>query len=139
MAVVVPGLDLGGSPSRGEQDRRVLESNRAAGSRPGSGTKGKMARVRNNSESSIPARGVAGEAIEGLEDAQLDVQGQQFVERTGGHRRGHQRAYTPPQLIQDGRLILTKPLDTHDAPPGVRRILRAQALISNCLHGRGTA
>ena len=137
MAAVIAGLDLGRRPSQAEQDRRILEEQPGRGIEarfPHEGQGGQGAEQQRVVEAgALPA---GRQRVEGLEDAQLDVQGEQFVERSGGHRRGHQRAVLAAQPLQDGRLVLTKPLQRHDAPPGVRRILRAQTLISNCLPRR---
>ena len=86
-------------------------SSRADGSRPGSGKNGSAARVRNSSAIVDPRPlSIHGEPIEGVEDAQLDVQGDQFVQRPRGHRRGHQRSHAAPQLIEHRLLILPEPL-----------------------------
>src|SRR5205823_7437464 len=57
------------------------------------------------------------EGVEGIEGAQLVVEGEQLVERAGGHGGGHERTFAAPQPLQDGGLVVTEPLQRHDAPP----------------------
>ena len=68
--------------------------------------------------SASPARcRSTGELIQGVEDAQLDVQGDQLVEGPAGHRRGQVRPLTPPQGRQHRLPVLAIPDPLHRAPP----------------------
>jgi len=113
-----PAWIWGGGPPEPEQDGRLLEQ------RPGRRVEARLGQERQRGEGPEQERvadprppSIHGETIEGVEDAQLHVQGDQLIQRPRGHRGGHQRSHAAPQLIEHRLLILPEPLDLHDAPP----------------------
>ena len=118
MPSIVPGLDLGRRPTQVEQDGRLSEEQLGGGvqARLGQERQGRQGPEQQRVGDPIPPAGHR-QSIERLEDPQLDVQGDQFIDRPRGHRGGHQRPLSATQRIQDGRLVLAKPLDLHGAPP----------------------
>src|SRR3954469_10947869 len=111
-------MDLSRRPSQPEQEGRLLEQQFGGGiqARLGQERQGRQRPEQEGIGDAIPPAGDR-QRIERLEDPQLDVQGDQFIEWPRGHRGGHQRPLSASQRIQDGRLVLAKPLDLHGAPP----------------------
>jgi hypothetical protein len=117
MAAVVAGPDLGGGPAQPEQDGRVPEQEPLGRVDAGFGEEWQGGEGAEQQPVVDPLPPVDGELVEGLEDPQLDVEGDQLVEWTGGRRRGHQGPHAAADLVEEGLRISPEPLDLHGAPP----------------------